>query len=196
MPIQQIYFAAGLREKRGDDAAFAAARQLTGSEARALSCGDKIDLGRELSLTMLWPERAVSEGGNNESICMRLDYDYNHDEVPDSSVLLTGDLERSELAPLVSKMEDPQIDVLKVGHHGSRVALSRALVERMQCTVALIGVGKDNYYGHPASETLEALEEVGAITLRTDLNGNITLYFRENELVVRCDTISNELVRS
>jgi competence protein ComEC len=84
--------------------------------------------------------------------------------------LLTGDAE-AEAVPL-----DPgPIDVLKVAHHGSADAGLAGLLARTGPRLAVVSVGGSNPYGHPAPETLAALESAGVPVLRTDEQGEIAV---------------------
>jgi len=67
------------------------------------------------------------------------------------------------------------VDILKVGHHGSRYSTSNAFLDETTPAVAVIEVGVDNVYGHPTNETLGRLVASGADVYRTDLNGTITI---------------------
>lgn len=89
------------------------------------------------------------------------------------AILITGD--RSTLGEflLLKHLELPKLDVLVAGHHGSSSSTGEALLQATQPQYAFISVGKNNFYGHPAEQTLERLEKWGCIILRTDLYGNI-----------------------
>ena len=67
-----------------------------------------------------------------------------------------------------------EVDVLKVAHHGS-ADQDEALLHLLDPEVALIGVGADNTFGHPAPSTLGLLAQVGAVVLRTDLHGDVAV---------------------
>jgi len=67
-----------------------------------------------------------------------------------------------------------KVDVVKVSHHGSRDQLP-ALYRQLDADVGLIGVGRDNRYGHPTEQTLQMLQSVGALPVRSDERGTITL---------------------
>jgi competence protein ComEC len=87
------------------------------------------------------------------------------------SLLLSADAESDALLPLAL----PDVDALKVPHHGSAdPGLSQALA-RLRPEVAAIEVGEDNTYGHPAPSTLAALRGAGVPTYRTDRDGTVTL---------------------
>ena len=70
--------------------------------------------------------------------------------------------------------------MLKVAHHGSEDAGLDGLLDRARPRLALISVGADNDYGHPAPATLAALDASGTAVLRTDIDGEITLQVGES----------------
>ncbi|KHL12075.1 competence protein ComEC [Mumia flava] len=90
------------------------------------------------------------------------------------SVLLTGDIEPDAQRRLRLAHPGLRVDVLKVAHHGS-AAQDPALLRSLGARWAVIGVGADNTYGHPASATLDALEDAGGTVLRTDRDGDVAL---------------------
>ena len=65
------------------------------------------------------------------------------------------------------------LEVLIVGHHGSRYSTGYALLEKTRPEIAIISVGEDNLYGHPTDETLQRLREAGCVVYRTDLHGTV-----------------------
>ena len=73
--------------------------------------------------------------------------------------------------------------MLKVPHHGSRYQ-DPALLSGLGARLALISVGEDNEYGHPAPETLDLLEDAGAEVRRTDESGDVAVVVRDGELSV------------
>lgn len=86
-------------------------------------------------------------------------------------LLLTGDLPTS-----AEPESPPDCDVLKVAHHGSKNATSRAFLEAATPELALISVGAGNRYGHPTQRVLDDLRAVGAAVYRTDESGCLTLW--------------------
>ena len=98
-------------------------------------------------------------------------------------VLLTGDSEaKSQLA--LMKETDVRADVLKVPHHGSKTS-SPEFLAAVAPSVALISVGAGNSYGHPNSETLDAL--TSATILRTDQRGRITVHSDGTRMTARTE---------
>jgi len=128
--------------------------------------GDKINVG-ELSFIILNP--ATLDGTtNNNSIVLSLQYG-------NIDFLFTGDAEReAEAAMLVSGVVPvPDVEILKVGHHGSRTASSQDFLDATSPEVAIYMAGEDNRYGHPHEETIVALTNIGAEIYSTDIHGTI-----------------------
>ncbi|MGL5206638.1 MAG: DNA internalization-related competence protein ComEC/Rec2 [Acidaminococcaceae bacterium] len=91
------------------------------------------------------------------------------------SIVFTGDAtEEEEIAASAGSVK---ADVLKVAHHGSKTSSSFEFLQAVKPRLAVISVGSDNKFGHPAPETLEKLQEIGVKILRTDHAGNIKVVF-------------------
>ena len=93
-------------------------------------------------------------------------------------LLLLGDVEPAA-ARLVDQAlrqlpDGPSVDVLKVAHHGSSLQ-DPVLVHDAAPRLALISVGADNDYGHPAPSTVRLLQSTGAIVARTDQLGDLAV---------------------
>ena len=84
------------------------------------------------------------------------------------SALLTGDAGAPTEADLAAGGALTPVDVLKVGHHGSRTSTSAALLEGIHPRVALLSCGRGNRFGHPAPDTLATLARFCVPVLRTD----------------------------
>ncbi len=103
---------------------------------------------------------------------------------PAVTLLATGDMEAEAMGEVVRAHPSLQVDVLKVGHHGAKNG-GTDVISACGARVALIGVGADNSYGHPAPATLQALRSAGMQVYRTDTNGTIRLHESpEGQLVV------------
>lgn len=92
----------------------------------------------------------------------------------DYDILVTGDMDQSAEEQLLDTQALPDIELLVVGHHGSKYATGTALLEATRPELAVISVG-ENSYGHPTPETLARLEEIGAEIYRTDQCGTVTV---------------------
>ncbi|MBO5348692.1 MAG: MBL fold metallo-hydrolase [Clostridia bacterium] len=87
------------------------------------------------------------------------------------SYLFTGDANDN----VEESRQWPQIDVLKVGHHGSSTSTTTKFLNQIQPKVALISVGEGNKYGHPTESVLKRLNKIGAKTYRTDEDETILI---------------------
>ncbi len=156
-----------------------ALRDILGTQGRAperLGTGDRIRLD-SVELQVLWPDRASvpevapDDGSevNDRSLVLL-------GTVGPTRFLLTGDAEEG-VDPALLARGLPPVDLLKVAHHGSRTATSGTLLAAIRPRLAMISVGEDNPYGHPAPETLARLVSIGATTYRTDLHGTIVAAF-------------------
>ncbi|MBQ2938639.1 MAG: MBL fold metallo-hydrolase [Clostridia bacterium] len=96
-------------------------------------------------------------------------------EFNETSFLFTGDAETENEKTITW----PQVDILKVGHHGSTTSTSQNFLNQTQPTYAIISVGKDNDYGHPTEKILQRLEKIGAEVYRTDECGTIKVIVTE-----------------
>jgi len=105
---------------------------------------------------------------NNDSLVLRLRFGKH-------AFLLPGDAERQVEWGILDAGESARADVLKVGHHGSRTSSTEDFLNAVAPTFAIVSAGLDNSYGHPNREILDRLERHGAIVLRTDLDGLITI---------------------
>jgi competence protein ComEC len=95
-------------------------------------------------------------------------------EVRGVRLLLMGDEERPSQADLRRTTTALHADVLKVAHHGSSKQ-DAELVDELGARLAVISVGVDNDYGHPAPSTLQLLREAGMQVRRTDLDGDVAV---------------------
>ena len=89
-------------------------------------------------------------------------------------ILITGDRSTTGEWVLMQTADLPELEILVAGHHGSKHSTGEKLLAATRPKIAVISVGR-NSYGHPAQETLDRLESVGAMVYRTDIHGNITI---------------------
>jgi competence protein ComEC len=99
------------------------------------------------------------------------------------SILLTGDMEPEAQERVSQAVPGLQVDVLKVPHHGSRYQ-DPEFLSGLGARLAVISVGEDNDYGHPAPETISLLEQAGMLVRRTDLSGDVAVVVRDGDLRV------------
>ncbi|GAA1181304.1 ComEC/Rec2 family competence protein [Ornithinimicrobium humiphilum] len=143
-----------------------------------LTAGDVLEVGAALVEVVSPGDRPVEGGSpaNNGSLVLDVTVD-------GTRLLLTGDIEPEAARRVRQMVQGRDYDVLKVAHHGS-AAQDAALVTGTRAEVALIGVGADNTFGHPAPRTLDLLRSAGMVVLRTDLDGDVAVSRDEAGLVV------------
>lgn len=129
----------------------------------------------------------IVEEQNGHSVIMLL-HIYNR------SFLFTGDADARQERALVERLalkqtergSKPNIDVLKIAHHGSKTSTTQEWLDYWRPAMAVISVGRGNVYGHPYPEVLRRLEQEHIQILRTDRGGEVQ--FRvdsNNKLYVR-----------
>ncbi|MFF9036396.1 ComEC/Rec2 family competence protein [Streptomyces sp. NPDC014892] len=137
-----------------------------------------------LAWRVLWPpgDAVTPDGPNDASVTMLV-------RSAGLTLLLLGDLEppgQRELARSAEAAALGAVDVVKVAHHGSAYQ-DPGLIRAMAPELALISVGADNPYGHPAPSTVAALRAGGATVLRTDEDGAVAVAGTAKELLVARD---------
>lgn len=116
----------------------------------------------------------TGESENDNSIVLLLQYKGN-------SILFTGDMTskmEADVAEAVRYCGVDSLSILKVGHHGSKYSSSEEFLAGIMPQAAVISCAARNTYGHPHKETLQRLEDVGALVLRTDEGGAIIAKIR------------------
>jgi competence protein ComEC len=117
-----------------------------------------------------WPPGPEPEGPNDASVTLLV-------RSGGLRFLLLGDLEPPAQRALLRSPAGVAlggVDVLKVAHHGSAYQ-DPELIRRVAPRLALISVGRDNAYGHPAPGTVAALRALGSVVLRTDEDGALAV---------------------
>lgn len=133
--------------------------------------GDKIKIGRYSEFKILFPtSRLLSENPlNNNSIVTQFNYN-------NFKMLFTGDIEKlAEQQILKTEKAEIRADILKVAHHGSKTSSIPEFIKAVKPKIALIGVGKNNTFGHPNQQTIKNLENIKCRIYRTDLQGEIII---------------------
>ncbi|MGZ4940418.1 MAG: ComEC/Rec2 family competence protein [Halobacteriota archaeon] len=142
-----------------------AQKNVSYSKSRA---GDTIAVDPDTTVSVINPlpsTPATDAPDNDHSIVIKATYHR-------ISYLLTGDAESPAEARMIS-LYNVSSYVLKVGHHGSRAASSAAFLKAVMPRVAVISVGANNSYGHPAPQVLARLAAVNATIYRTDTQGSV-----------------------
>lgn len=136
--------------------------------------GESIKLEKDLYFEILWPistSSILENALNNNSLVCKLVYNR-------FSILFTGDIEEIAETAILEKYNNFNLlksDILKVAHHGSKTSSIMKFLKAVKPKIALIGVGKDNTFGHPSQITIDNLKLINTEIYRTDENGEIII---------------------
>lgn len=144
--------------------------------------GDIVEIDKYSHFEILFPEDNLIEDNilNNNSIVARFNS-------LDFSILFTGDIEEiaeKRLCELYSGTDKLEAFVLKVAHHGSKTSSTEEFLELVKPKIALIGVGKNNNFGHPNIDVIERLENMGSKIYRADNCGEIIIRINREKLQI------------
>jgi competence protein ComEC len=129
-----------------------------------------------VDIDVKWPQAtAFDNNPNNSSIAATF-------SSPDFTLFAAGDIEPPVQAQLLSRIG--KVDIYKVAHHGSRYQ-DLNLMRELSPTIAVISVGTGNSYGHPAPSTTEALTQLHAKVLRTDVDGAVAIRAERHRLSIQ-----------
>ncbi|MGI8782939.1 MAG: ComEC/Rec2 family competence protein, partial [Acidobacteriota bacterium] len=127
--------------------------------------GDVLDMAG-VRIEALHPCGRPHQSINNRSLVARIRYGR-------CTVLLTGDIEREVEEELLRETPNLKADLLKVAHHGSHSSSTPRFLDAVQPRFAVVSVGQDNFFGHPAPRVLAQLAQRGIRVYRTDLDGMV-----------------------
>jgi len=96
--------------------------------------------------------------------------------------MFMGDASVTTEKGMLNKYNLPDIDVLKVGHHGSKTSSGKEFINEINPKYSIISVGKNNRYGHPNKEVLDNLKK--SRIYRTDEDGSIMFKIKNNKLQI------------
>lgn len=125
-------------------------------EGTVIKCGD---------ITMVQLNTDLTDENDSSQIYYAMYKNY--------SILFTGDASLKSEDYILNNYDLSKIDILKVGHHGSKTSTGINLIDKLEPKIALISVGKDNKFNHPNQMVLDNLKT--SQIYRTDINGTITL---------------------
>ncbi|MEE0318797.1 MAG: DNA internalization-related competence protein ComEC/Rec2 [Collinsella sp.] len=147
---------------------------------RQVARGDAIDIGA-FRARVMWPFDTVDGEGNEDSLVLLLSY---AQEGKSLRVLLTGDAELDQEREFVQEVGD--IDVLKLGHHGSKVSVDLDLLGTLKPELSIASAGEGNRYGHPSNACIDAVKETGGAFACTIEHGDITVSPTAKGFAMRC----------
>ena len=134
------------------------------------SCIKELNIDKN-KLYFLQTKEYDNENDNSNVIYIEL-VGYNFMFMGDASIIVEKEI--------LDKYNLSNIDVLKVGHHGSKTSSSKVFINKTNPKYSIISVGKNNRYGHPNKEVLDNLKD--SKIYRTDIDGSIMFKIKNNKL--------------
>ncbi len=126
-------------------------------DIQVMEAGSKLKIEKEIFIEMLWPnKKSLIENNplNNNSLVCKLVYNR-------FSILFTGDIEKEAEKEIVNFYQNTNVletNILKIAHHGSKTSSCQEFLEKVKPKIAVIGVGKNNKFGHPNDEVIHRLK--------------------------------------
>ncbi len=143
-----------------------------------VSSGNSITVDKDTNINILWPNETSLKvmDLNDNSIVAKINY-------KKISILCTGDISEDVEKILIDMYSEDilETDILKVAHHGSNTSSGLEFIEKVKPKISLIGVGKNNKFGHPTEKVIGNLEKVGSEIYRTDESGEISIVINEKQ---------------
>ena len=142
---------------------------------------DEICIEKNLKIDVLWPQREQITDNvlNNNSIVAKVIYN-------NFSILFTGDIEKVAEENIIREYKETNLltsNIIKIAHHGSKTSSTEGFLNLVNPKIALIGVGRDNKFGHPNEETIQRLKNMKVKIYRTDEMGEITIKINKKGMV-------------
>lgn len=140
--------------------------------AKSIDYKNKIKI-QNLIIDVLGPINEYDDPNSN-SIVLKF-------EIYDTSFMLCGDMTSEEENDLLYYYDNINIDILKVGHHGSDTSSSNAFLNATSPNISIISAGKNNKYGHPHKSVMDRLSKISRV-YETSKAGNITVYLSKYKI--------------
>jgi len=137
---------------------------------RTLQRGDHLRIGG--AEVHLWhpppPDWERQDVRNDDSLVLEIRYG-------EVSIVLPGDIGRDIERTLAPQFAPAGLRILKAAHHGSNTSSSSEFLDALRPAIVVFSCGRDNAYGHPTSQVLRRVQQIGATGLRTDRDGAISM---------------------
>ena len=150
-----------------------------------VSKGDILKIDKYSKIEIFSPENKENIKDINDNSIIAKFTSYN------TSILFTGDASQEIEKQLINKDLNLKADILKVSHHGSSTGTSEEFLEKVNPKISLIGVGKNNKFGHPNEEVLRKLKNRNIKIYRTDEMGEIVININKNGKIKTKSLICN-----
>ena len=146
------------------------------------SCIERLDIN-DYSFYFLNTKIYDDENNNSSVIYFNYNNYNNYNNYYNYKFLFMGDAGIEKEGDILDRYNINNVDVLKVGHHGSKTSSSKSFIDEISPKYGVISVGKNNRYGHPNKEVLNNLKNTEVY--RTDLDGSIMFKIKNNKLKIK-----------
>lgn len=136
-----------------------------------ISSGDKLNIDKYKFYFL----SALNTRDENESSIV------TYTSIYDTKILLMADAPSNVEHQLINKYNLNNIDILKVGHHGSSSSTSKKFIETINPVTSLISVGENNIYNHPNNKVINILKNNNSNIYMTKNNGSIKITFYDKK---------------
>ncbi len=143
-------------------------------KSKGISYGNKVNR-LDLSNRYFFINDGSYDNENDNSLVL-------YTEIYDKKLLFMGDVGIEVEVDLINKYDLNNIDVLKVGHHGSKTSSGDEFIDWIKPKNSVISVGESNRFGHPNNEVLSNL--IDSNIYRTDKQGSIIFKITKNDLII------------
>ncbi len=147
-------------------------KELNNKDIKHYSCIKQLSIDKN-KLYFLQTKDFNNENDNSNVI---------YTEINSYKFMFMGDASITTEKEILSKYNLPDIDVLKVGHHGSNTSSGKEFIKKINPKYSVISVGKNNKYGHPNKEALDILKD--SKIYRTDKQGSVIFKIKNNKLKI------------
>lgn len=175
--VDRIYVArGGLQNTNQELLKYARTLCGTNKPLRELSFGDTLAFGN-FTMKVVWPSKEVEGKENKDSIELLVLYAQRDKTL---TALLCGDAEKDETLSMQKLQRIPNLDILKLGHHGSKISITKEQVQQLDPEFCFASASEDNSYGHPTQECIEAVKAAESQFMCTKDEGTIKAYPAQN----------------
>lgn len=162
IPIKKVYYPEGTEQKSRFHMII---QQLKKTGTKCYSILSDTSLDTAVQLKILAP-KVKGTGENNDSLVL-------FSQIAGKKILFTGDLEKQGEKQLIDDFPNLKVDILKVGHHGSKTSSSASFIRTIQANEAIISCGRNNRFRHPNKETITTLQQNQMTVYQTKENGMV-----------------------
>lgn len=149
-------------------------QNIEGIETKTIYQFPKTYVCGELTIDILGPTYSMFDD-NDDSLILLLEFN-------ETKILFTGDASKAREKQILSSIH-VDIDVLKIGHHGSNTSTAPELLYTIKPKFGIISASKNNRYGMPHEDVIKSLNDFNVIYFMTSRDGSIKMTIVEGDIL-------------